>query len=112
MNIVPLTRPLFERAVDLGVTLIQLAFEGGSDEGFLNVNFFKGDEDVYDDTLADLYKTINEWAYKVYPYSGAGDGTRYGDTIVYDLEAKKATHESWGMQIQYGEKSESPMNLD
>lgn len=47
--------------------------------------------------LDDLEGDIDEWAWEVYEYGGAGDGNDYGDNIEYDLETMEVTTSGWHM---------------
>ncbi len=91
MQIEPLPKSIYERAIKIGVTAITLHFSGGSDEGFLDVEL----EGNSDNALAN---DIDTWAWEVYEYSGAGDGSDYGDDITYNLGTMKATHSEWSMR--------------
>ena len=95
MNIEPLSKAIYNKAKGLGVETIELRFSGGSDEGYL---------DVYTtpNNLA-LESEIEEWAWEVYDYSGAGEGNDYGDNIEYNLKNGTAQAEEWYMTRQAGE---------
>jgi hypothetical protein len=85
----PLSKEIYQTAKELGVTRIILHFSGGSDEGFLNVEL-DGEE-----AADDFYKQVENWAWSVYEYGGAGEGIEYGDNIEYDLVAGEVTHTEW-----------------
>lgn len=95
INIEPLPKEIYDKAVGLGISQIELKFSGGNDEGYLTVyvNTREGFE-----SNAELEKEIEGWAWQAYGYSGAGDGNDYGDDIVYDLVHKIVTSSSWSMQ--------------
>ncbi len=95
MQIEPLSKKIYDKAVSLGVTQIELKFSGGSDEGYLTV--YVNDEKGFESNT-ELEQEIEGWAWQAYGYSGAGDGNDYGDDIVYDLLNKTATVSSWSMQ--------------
>ena len=38
---------------------------------------------------------VEDWVWDHYDYSGAGDGTPYGDVVYYDLVNKKITTQEW-----------------
>ena len=84
MNVAPLKKAIHDKAKALEIDVITLNFSGGSDEGYLEVEL----EPKHDHNFAN---EIEEWAWSVYDYSGAGDGSDYGDTITYDLENKEVT---------------------
>lgn len=98
LNIEPLPAKIFNKAKKLGITEIHLNFSGGSDEGYLNVDT-KG---VYD---PEFVREIEDWAWSAYGYGGAGDGSDYGDDIVYDLVKKTATASDWYMARTDGEST-------
>jgi hypothetical protein len=52
-----------------------------------------------------LWGEVEEWAYDSYGYSGAGDGTEYGDDITYDLVTNKVSTQEWYHVVSYGEES-------
>jgi len=88
MNIEPLPKKIFDKALSLGITEIHLNFSGGNDEGYVNVNLLG----EYNQEFAE---EIEEWVWETYDYSGAGDGSDYGDDVMYDLVNKTATSDSW-----------------
>jgi hypothetical protein len=88
----PLSKAIYDKAKKLGYTKIILRFSGGNDEGYLYIDMELNlaGIDNYEFT-----KEIEDWAWKVYDYSGAGDGTDYGDTITYDLENGNVSTQEW-----------------
>lgn len=88
MQAEPLSKDIYNKAKELGITKITLSFSGGSDEGYLDVSC-----EPYDIDASSL--DIEDWAWSVYDYSGAGDGTDYGDNIVYDLKEGKVSTSEW-----------------
>lgn len=114
IDVEKLPKKLYDRALDLNITKITLNFSGGSDEGYLNVNF---DVDGnWNDKLSELSSDIEVWAWDVYSYGGAGDGSDFGDDIEYDLVNKKVSTSEWytsrvdggseGGQLEIDETSE------
>jgi len=93
-DIQPLKKELYNRAKALGITSIVLGFSGGSDEGYLNVTLYPWDQNKRDD-YRELNADIENWAWEVYSYSGAGEGNDYGDDIIYDLENHTASCSEW-----------------
>ena len=87
MKIEPLSKALYNEAKSLGIETITLNFSGGNDEGHLSVQVFP-----YNPTFA---QKIEDWAWEVYSYNGAGEGNDYGDDVVYDLEEGTATTTEW-----------------
>jgi hypothetical protein len=99
MRAEPLKKAIYAKAKELGVTKITLSFSGGSDEGHLDVSFDFDEDRIGGQLYPDnLYKTVEDWVWDVYEYSGAGDGSDYGDYIVYDLERGKVSTQEWTMQ--------------
>ena len=106
MQIEPLPKKLYDRAVAAGITEIQLSFSGGSDEGYLSVTLNSGQK--HDSAFEE---DIENWAWDVYYYSGAGDGNDYGDEITYNLVTMTATHSEWHMERQDGEETDESFGL-
>lgn len=104
MNIEPLSKKIYDKAVALGVTQIDLHFSGGSDNGYLSV-YLSGSSD------SEFEQEIEEWAWNTYGYNGAGDGSDYGDDIVYDIVNKKATSESWYMSRTSGDSESDDLEI-
>jgi hypothetical protein len=96
----PLPQGLFKKAADLGVGRIVLSFEGGNDEGYLYVSVSPSDEAARQD-VANLTQDIEDWAWDVYSYSGAGEGRAYGDEIDYDLIKKTIDTSEWYHEAHY-----------
>ena len=104
MNIEPLPKKIFDKALSLGITEIHLNFSGGNDEGYVNVNLLG----EYNQEFAE---EIEEWVWETYDYSGAGDGSDYGDDVVYDIVNKKATSESWYMARTQGDGEDGDLEI-
>jgi hypothetical protein len=105
MNIEPLKKELFNKAKKLGVEQIVLHFSGGNDEGYLNV-------ETLPNWNQELANEVEEWAWEVYGYNGAGDGSDYGDDITYDLANNRATAQEWYTARTEGELIENAFELD
>lgn len=108
MNIEPLSKKIYDKAVSLGITQIALHFSGGSDEGYLNV-YVNNEKGFSSNT--EFEQEIEEWAWDTYDYSGAGEGNDYGDDIVYDLVKKTATSESWYMARTEGDSESDDLEI-
>lgn len=108
MNIEPLSKKIYDKAVALGITQIALHFSGGSDEGYLNV-YLTGPKGWESNT--EFEQEIEGWAWDTYDYSGAGDGHDYGDDIMYDIVNKKATSESWYMARTEGDSESDDLEI-
>ena len=113
MDVINLPKEIYERATELGVTIINLSFSGGNDEGYLNVfvNSKKRDESSKR-KIHSLESDINEWAWDAYDYNGAGDGSAYGDDITYDLEKKKVFTSSWHTTRVDGEQFNNDLEIE
>jgi len=111
MNIEPLNKDIYNRAVDIGIKKISLNFSGGSDEGYLNITLLPWNQNKRDD-YAKLNADIEDWAWEVYSYSGAGDGGEYGDDIEYDLVNKKVTASDWYTARTEGDTTEMSLELE
>jgi hypothetical protein len=110
MDIKPLPKRIYDAAKQLKVRHIRLQFSGGSDEGNLYVDI---DSEITDwQVLTPLDKMIEEWAWDVYSYSGAGDGSDYGDDIEYDLENGKVTASEWYTSRVDGDSETLDLALD
>lgn len=103
MIIEPLKKEIYNKAKELNIETIELRFSGGSDEGYL---------DVY--TTPDnsaLESEIEEWAWEVYSYSGAGEGNDYGDNITYNIKEGKAHSSEWFTQVTKGEEDSCDLEV-
>ena len=49
----------------------------------------------------DLKQEIEEWAWEAYSYSGAGDGSDYGDDITYNLVENTVETQEWFTSRDY-----------
>jgi hypothetical protein len=105
MEIVPLPKRIYDKAKELGITRIELEFEGGSDEGYLGVYTEPSSQDEF--TLH-----LEKWAWDAYDYNGAGDGNDYGDTIEYNLNSMKASHSGWYTETRRVDGSSSEIKLE
>lgn len=123
-GVAPLKKELHERAKALGVTAITLSFSGGSDEGFLYVDiksphklhFYPSEIATEEqketaEKIRSLANDVDSWAWEAYNYSGAGDGTEYGDNITYDLEKGVVVTNEWSMQRHDGEPEEGKLEI-
>lgn len=90
MKAEPLPKELFDKLKAAQVAEVTLNFTGGSDEANLQVHL-----DGTAKTSPDLETEVEEWAWEVYGYSGAGDGTDYGDDIVYNLVKGEVRTQEW-----------------
>jgi hypothetical protein len=106
MNIEPLPKKIFDKALSLGITKIHLNFSGGNDEGYVNVHL-----NGLSEHNNEFAQEIEEWVWETYDYSGAGDGNDYGDDVVYDLVNKTATSDSWYMCRTEGDSESGDLEI-
>jgi hypothetical protein len=104
----PLTKEIYNKAKELKVEKIVLNWSGGSDEGHLYVAVFPHNSE----TCPPLEKMIEEWAYDAYSYSGAGDGSDYGDDIEYDLVNGTVTTSEWYTSRVEGGSDEVKLEIE
>ena len=90
-QIQPLPKALYDQLVSAGVNSFTLEFQGGSDEGYLEIHY------TGERMSGDIRQAIEDWAWSAYSYSGSGDGSDYGDDITYDLKNKTASCSDWSM---------------
>jgi hypothetical protein len=88
MEAQPLSKDIYNKAKELGVEQIVLEFSGGSDEGYLHIGLAPEPNNGF-------AQEIEDWAWEAYSYSGAGDGSDYGDNITYDLVNGEVSTEEW-----------------
>jgi hypothetical protein len=108
MNAEPLSKVIYDKAKSLGYTKIILKFSGGNDEGFLYIEL---EPDLAQIDNYEFIKEIENWAWEVYDYSGAGDGSDYGDTITYDLEECKVFTQEWYHVVKEEEEQKSKLEI-
>jgi hypothetical protein len=96
MNAEPLNKDIYNKALALGIEKITLRFSGGSDEGCLDV-----DLTPWNEKTTKFIVDIENWVWDVYSYSGAGDGSDYGDDITYDLKNKRVSTSEWYTSRSY-----------
>lgn len=97
----PLTKELKTRLVELGVAKFDVNWSGGCDEGMGDVSVYYKKESVVEVARQKGYQSdpaydlIYDWAVGKGWYSGAGDGTDYGDSYHYDLDKGTVSHTDW-----------------
>jgi hypothetical protein len=106
MNAEPLKKAIYNKAKELGITNILLKFSGGHDEGYLDVEF-----EPYGKYDQDFVNEIEDWAWDVYSYSGAGDGNEYGDEINYDIANNKVSTREWYHVMKEDDSGEEELEL-
>ena len=131
-QIAPFPKRFVDIAEDLGIAKIKIAFQGGSDEGYIEVDCWRAtyfDESIEisysksrfrpdTDTLngkamySEWYgfeKEIEDWAWERYGYNGAGEGHSFGDTVVYHLDTGKVTYKEWSYKYVESDKFTSDL---
>lgn len=111
MDIEPLSKEIYNKAKSLGITKIVLNFSGGSDEGYLNVTLYPWDQNQSDE-YNELSAEIENWAWDVYSYSGAGEGNDYGDDIEYDLVNNRVSTQEWYTARTDGDSGEGDLVIE
>jgi hypothetical protein len=88
-----ISKDLLECLQGAEITKVCLNFSGGSDQGYLDVSAETADGPVpqHDVILTEILNA----AWRGFSYSGAGDGSDYGDDYTFDLIKKKIHHSSW-----------------
>jgi len=109
MTAQPLSKAIYDKAKTLGYTKIILKFSGGNDEGYLYTEL---EPDIAQIDNYDFIKEIEDWVWKVYDYSGAGDGSDYGDTITYDLENGNVSTQEWYHVVKEEEEETSKLEIE
>mgnify|MGYP003348578486 CR=1 FL=1 len=110
MNAEPFKKELFVKLSQAGITYVKLAFSGGSDEGYLDVTL--DGKHLDGETYRKLEREVEDWAWDVYSYSGAGEGYEYGDTVEYDLVKRKVTTSEWATERVDGPECDGDLVID
>lgn len=110
-SIPALDRELYAKLKNAGIVRVDLHWSGGNDEGYLYVNLFRSGSDLAVEDEG-LIRAVEGWADDAFAYSGAGDGTAYGDDYIYDLAAHTVTHSEWYHQRVDGAAARGPLELD
>ena len=112
----PLPKHLFEKMVAAKIEKLGIHLEGGSDEGLIDCSLSpwpNSDENPnLRKTVGEILNEVEIWAFDAYSFSGAGDGTRYGDDIEYDLVNKTVTTTEWYESVKLGQKENETLELE
>lgn len=88
-----LPKELADRCKELGIESFTVKFSGGNDEGYCQVEAdFDG---PYREDINTLLGDIQQWAERAECYSGAGDGSDYGDDYMFNLNDGTISHSYW-----------------
>jgi hypothetical protein len=90
-QIQPLPKALYDQLVAAGIDSFTLEFQGGNDEGYLEIDH------AGKRMSGKIHQAIEDWAWSAYRYSGGGNGSNFGDNITYDLKNKTASCSDWSM---------------
>ena len=114
MNPEPISKALYEKDKSMGITKIELEFQGGSDEGYLNIGLHNKEGQTIGASAEGLalQQDIEEWAWVAYSYSGAGDGSDYGDDITYNLDDNTVESQEWFTSRDYQGSVDHDLILD
>jgi len=108
-----LPKAIYDEAKELTIKKIYLSFSGGHDEGFLDINFdFPPQTNEPFKRVEAFHDKVKTWAYEAFQYSGAGDGSEYGDDFVYDLVEGTFSAKEWWYARKEGEESVTIMSVD
>ena len=107
MKAEPLPKELFDKLKAAQVTEVILNFTGGHDEANLQVSL-----DGAAETSTNLETDVELWAWEAYSYSGAGEGTDYGDDIVYDLVKGEVRTQEWAHETVYSDKQSKKLEVE
>jgi hypothetical protein len=105
----PLPKDLANLLKENKIEIFNLSFEGGNDEGCLDISMYPTPK--VEGVLEDLTDKIQDWAWDVYSFSGAGDGNYYGTSIDYDLQKSEVTVRDWYDVVQRVEENPVVMPL-
>lgn len=108
MKAEPLSKDIYNKCKELGVKQIILHFSGGNDEGYLDIELV----DCQSPMRETLQKDIDTWVWTAYDYSGAGDGSDYGDDITYDLDKNEVSTTEWYSQPTYQSEPATKLELE
>jgi len=112
MNIEPLEKKIFDKALANGVSKIILSFSGGPNEGYLDITLepLSTSRTLVDELTVEIEKWVC-YAYNGYSGVVAGEANDYGDEIVYDLVNKKCSAKEWCMVRETKEFDEVPLEV-
>ncbi len=108
MKAEPLKKELFEKVKKLNATKIILNFQGGGDDGHLNVEL----GGVSYGEAEDIHKEIEEWAWEAYDFIGAGEGVDFGENVTYDLAKNEVKTQEWRHVVDYGDENFSVLEVN
>ena len=101
MNAPHLNPQHIQQARDMGINTLYVFLEGGSDEGFVETRFERPTTELAKEmrlAWVKLEEDIKEYIYDNHPYSGAGDGTPYGEEYTYNFADNSVEGFEWSMQ--------------
>ena len=115
-----ISKDLKKLILEAGGTSFDVRWSGGSDEAYLDVELrcFDGSVHMLSEDHPGLQPLkvaqdlIFEAAEDGFDYSGAGDGSDYGDDYTYDLLANTITHQEWYMVQKDEEPTQSELEVE
>ena len=100
MNIEPLSKKIYNDAVNLRVEIIKLNFHSEDGDNYVYVELDRPIEFPCNHKLSKFIKNIENWAWDVYPYKVLGNRAASGEIITYDLNKKVAKSKKWRYERQ------------
>lgn len=124
-EIPPIPKELFDLCVEECISEVNICFEGGSDEGYVEVTAWKeGEErswymaeqernDVEKAAIRVIENKIEDWVGSCIEYNGAGEGSPYGHELTIDITNGKATlDEWWNERVEHNVFTNREVKLD
>jgi hypothetical protein len=121
-EIAPFPKELYDLCMENTVDKVVLSWEGGSDEGYLQVTVWLVGENNWNDqwgrpdtmkaVVLVLEEKIQDWADGCIEYNGAGEGSPYGHDLTIDLTNEKVTLDEWWNQRVDDNVLDGPLELN
>ena len=111
MEAEPLPRKIFDELKRQSIAELELQFSGGSDVGYLTVQFKDESGQIMDGDFDEFKEQVENWAWEVYDYSGAGCGSDFGDNIAYNVENNTVKTASWETTIKEWPPGEEDLTI-
>lgn len=112
-----MSRELLEEAKRLGIETISVDLSGGSDEAFVDVSFDAGSTDDKEIERArsaleeSVREVVEDTVCDKYGFSGAGEGTDYGDEYEYHINSGTITKREWSYRRVDEEEEKIEMSV-
>ena len=137
----PLPKHLYDKIKEAGLAIVGIHWQGGSDEGYVHITSQANDQaeikktdawkeymemswdereklddchpvKVWQRNVGKIEAELEEWAWNTFHYSGAGDGTDYGDDYFYNVVQDTVEHSEWFMERQDQDPTEMKLTLE